>query len=78
MQKTNFPNTPSHMLDVIMQKKGLKTDAALAKALKVAAPVISKVRHNTISIGPSLLVRLHELSGMTTMEIKILAGLPPC
>jgi plasmid maintenance system antidote protein VapI len=75
MQINHPTYNPAHMLDVVISNQNLKNDAALARALKVAAPVISKVRNNVLPVGSTLLVRLHEATGMTTKEIKALAGI---
>ncbi|AMO94534.1 hypothetical protein CFter6_1837 [Collimonas fungivorans] len=75
MQINHTTNNPAHMLDVVISNQNLENDAALARVLKVAAPVISKVRNNVLPVGPTLLVKLHEATGMTTREIKALAGI---
>lgn len=63
------------LLDALIDKIGLKNDAALARALSVSPPVISKLRHATLPIGGTLLVAVHEASGMSIREMKELAGL---
>jgi plasmid maintenance system antidote protein VapI len=75
MKKTQPVLNAAYMLDVVISNQNLKNDAALARALKVAAPVISKVRNNVLPVGATLLVKLHEATGMTTKEIKTLAGI---
>ena len=42
---------PDRLLDAIIVKLHLKNDAALSRALEVAPPVISKIRHRTLPIG---------------------------
>ena len=66
------------MLNAVLELKDLKNDAALARALKIPPYVISKVRSNTLPVGPALLVRLHEFTGLPTRELKEMAGMPPC
>ncbi|WP_211475120.1 hypothetical protein [Collimonas humicola] len=65
----------AHMLDVVLEHGNLKNDAALARALNVAPPVISKVRNGVLPLGSSMLVKLHEYTGMNTLKIKALAGI---
>jgi len=65
----------AHMLNVVLQKQNLKNDAALARTIQVGPPVISKVRNGCQPLSATLLVKLHEATGMTTMEIKALAGI---
>ena len=48
------------LLDEVIRNKQLKNDAALARLLEVAPPVISKIRHGRLPIGPSMLLRIHE------------------
>jgi len=65
---------PNTLLDTVRDNLGLKNDAALARALDVAPPVISKVRHLTLTIGASLLIRLHEISGISIRDLRYLMG----
>lgn len=51
----------------------LKNDAALARALEVAPPVISKIRHGRLPIGASLLIRMHEVFDVSIRELKRVA-----
>jgi len=48
----------------------LKNDAALSRALEVAPPVISKIRHNTLPIGATILIRMHEISDFSIRELR--------
>jgi hypothetical protein len=65
---------PNRMLDGVIEKMGLKNDAALSRVMEVAPPVISKVRHRRLPVGASLLIRLHEVSGLTIAELRNLMG----
>lgn len=65
---------PNKLLDALIEKLGLKNDAALSRALEVAPPVISKVRHRRLPVGASLLIRMHEESGMNVKELRSLMG----
>jgi len=63
------------LLDKLLQVTGLKNDAALSKALDVAPPVISKLRHGRLAMGATIVIRAHEVSGLSIKEIKqILIG----
>lgn len=66
----------NQMLDKMIATLGMKNDAALARALEVAPPVLSKLRHGRLSFGCALVVRTHELTGWTIREIKGDLGLP--
>lgn len=68
--------TPDNLLDAIIAKLQLKNDAALSRALEVAPPVISKIRHRTLPIGATILLRMHEVSDFSIRELKALMGNP--
>ena len=62
------------LLDAVLRKTGLKNDAALARALEVAPPVISKIRHHRLPVGASLLIRMHEVSDLSIRDLRYLMG----
>nr|DAH92572.1 MAG TPA: helix-turn-helix domain protein [Caudoviricetes sp.] len=63
------------LIDNVIQRLGLKNDAALAQAMEVAPPVISKMRNNRIPVGPLMILRIHEATGWPTRQIKaVIAG----
>ncbi len=65
---------PNHLLDTLREKMKLKNDAALSRALEVAPPVISKIRHRTLPVGASLLIRMHEVTQMSIRDLRDLMG----
>lgn len=65
---------PNKLLDSVIQKLNLKNDASLSRLLEVAPPVISKIRHNRLPVGASLLVRMHEVTGLTIRELREILG----
>ena len=65
---------PNNLLDELIKKLGLKNDAALSRALEIAPPVISKIRHLRLPVGASLLIRMHEVSGLSIAELRQLMG----
>jgi hypothetical protein len=65
---------PNHLLDILLGKMQLKNDAALSRALEVAPPVISKIRHHRLPVGASLLIRMHEVTGMSIRDLRDLMG----
>jgi hypothetical protein len=68
--------TPDNLLDAIIKKLKLKNDAALSRALRVAPPVISKIRHRTLPIGATILLRMHDVSDFSIRELRALMGNP--
>lgn len=65
------------LIDALIERLHLKNDAALARALQVAPPVISKIRHETLPIGGTFLINAHELSDISIKELKEISGLKP-
>jgi hypothetical protein len=65
---------PNRLLDTLLQNLSLKNDAALSRALEVAPPVISKIRHHRLPVGASLLIRMHEVSGLSIKDLRYLMG----
>ena len=65
---------PNHMLDSLISQLHLKNDAALSRALEVAAPVISKIRHRRLPVGASMLIRMHEISDVSIADLRALMG----
>jgi hypothetical protein len=63
---------PNRVLDAVINKLKLKNDAALSRVLEVAPPVISKIRHNTLPIGATILLRMHEESEYSISELRAL------
>ena len=49
---------PNRLLDTLIENLRLKNDAALSRALEVAPPVISTIRHHRLPVGASLLIRM--------------------
>ena len=65
---------PDNLLDSLIERLNLKNDAALSRALDVAPPVISKIRHRRLPVGASMLIRMHEVSNMDIRELRELMG----
>lgn len=69
---TEYVYNPNKVLNAVMHKLGLKNDAQLSRALEVAPPVISKIRHYTLPIGATILLRMHEVSDISIRELRAL------
>lgn len=65
---------PNNLLDTLIKQLHLKNDAALSRALEVAPPVISKIRHRRLPVGASLLIRMHEISDVSIKDLRGLMG----
>lgn len=57
-----FERVSSHM--------NWKNDAALAKAIGISTPAISKTRNGRLPVGAGMLIRLHEETGIPIRELK--------
>lgn len=63
----------SHPLfDKIMRDFNLKNDSALARALGLSRPVVSKIRHRKRPVGDTVLLQIHDRTGWSVKEIKAL------
>ena len=76
-QQVQSTYDPNPLLDTLKKKLKLKNDAALARQLDVAPPVISKIRHRTLKVGATLLLRMHEASQLTIRDMRRLMGEAP-
>ena len=65
---------PDNLLDALIEKLGLKNDAALSRTLEVAPPVLSKIRHRRLPVGASILIRMHEVTDLSIRELRDLMG----
>ena len=65
---------PNRLLDALLENMRLKNDAALSRMLEVAPPVISKIRHQRVPVSASLLIRMHEATGISIGDLRFLMG----
>jgi plasmid maintenance system antidote protein VapI len=65
---------PNNLLESLIERLNLKNDAALSRALEVAPPLISKIRHRRLPVGASLLIRMHEVSDLSIKDLRELMG----
>lgn len=65
---------PNNLLTGMIKTLNLKNDAALSRALEVAPPVISKIRHGRLPVGASLLIRMQEVSNLSIKQLREMMG----
>ena len=58
------------LLDFLIAEHKLKNDAELAREMKVAPPVISKLRNDHLPLGPTYILHIHEHFGIGVAEIR--------
>ena len=71
---SGFEYNPGILLDTLCVLLKLKTDGELAKTLDVAPSILSKIRCRRIPVGAIVLIRMHEVSGLTIAELRWLMG----
>lgn len=72
--RTSQDYSPDRLLDTLRDNLKLKNDAALCRFLEVAPPIVSKIRHGRLPVGASLLIRMHEASGLGIKDLRYLLG----
>jgi len=73
-EQSNPHYDPNQLLGALIERLHLKNDAALSRALEVAPPVISKIRHRRLPVGASLLIRMHEVCDLSIKDLRSLMG----
>lgn len=73
-QVTHAIYNPNRLLDALIERMGLKNDGALSRKLKVAKNVITNIRHGHMPIGASMLMWMHEATGISIGELRALMG----
>lgn len=68
---------PGALLDGLLSKLGLKNDAALARALHIQPPVVSKIRCYKAEVSPAILVRMHDVTKLPISELRAMMGVRP-
>lgn len=61
---------PDRLLDFLIERLRLKNDAALCRVLRIPPPVVSKIRHQKLAIGAGMLIRMHEITGLSIYGLK--------
>lgn len=65
---------PSRLLDALIERMGLANDGALSRKLNVAKTVIYNIRHGHLAIPGSMLLWMHEATGISIDELRALMG----
>lgn len=65
--------TPKNgLLDQLLADHSLKNDAALARKLQCAPPVLSKIRNGASGVSAAVILNIHEALNMPVKEIRAL------
>lgn len=65
---------PNRLLDKLKELLNLDSDVALSNVLEVPPPLISQIRHRGYPIGPSILIRMHDVSMLSVRELRDIMG----
>lgn len=65
---------PARLLDALVLHTGASTDAGLAKKLRVSKHLIGGIRHRRIAVSATLMLHIHEATGLSVPEIRQLVG----
>jgi hypothetical protein len=74
VEQNNPHYNPEPLLDTLMRILGVRNDRQLAYRLSVNPPQICKVRKRRLSVAPSLLISMHEESGLSLLQLRALMG----
>jgi len=67
---------PARLLDMLHEVMQVKTDYELAIALEIERPMICRLRRRQKSLTAGVLLRMHDVTGLTIENIRDLAGIP--
>lgn len=73
----NDPNyRPGRFVDWLVHEVfAVRTDAGLSEVLNVRPETFSNIRHRRKPIGPTMLIRVHDITGLPISELRRIAGL---
>jgi hypothetical protein len=72
--RTNEPKGQrGTLVDACLAATGLKNDSALARAMQVDQSYISRIRRGLL--GNTVLIKLHQESGISIADLKKIAGI---
>jgi len=70
MESKGYREFSKHVLiDYLIKSNNFKHDGALAKAMGVHAPMISKYRNRKLKVGAPFILLVHDLFGLEVKEI---------
>ena len=76
METETSVHTPdaTALVERLLTYLGLRNDACLARELGVPPFMISKLRKSGSVVDTDMLIRMHEASGLSISELRVLAG----
>lgn len=65
---------PNRLFDMLMHKLGVSGDKALSQKLKMGKSVVAGIRQKRLPFGASLIMGIHETTGISIAELKRILG----
>lgn len=65
---------PNRLLDTLTQRLGVKSDKALSQKLKIHKSLMTGIRQQRLPVGASLMMGIHEATGIDLPELKRILG----
>ena len=65
---------PNRLLDTLTQRLGVNSDKALSQKLKMNKTLVTRIRQKRLPLGASLLMGIHEATGISIPELKKILG----
>jgi hypothetical protein len=65
---------PDHLIDSILDHLQLDNDEALAQSLEISPSIIAEIRRMRRSIDAPMLIRMHELTGLSIERLRNILG----
>lgn len=62
--------TPNKLLNTVAAKLGITDDAVLCQEIGVHRTTISNIRNRRMAVSSALIVRMHEVTGMSIRELR--------
>lgn len=74
MTNAKTKDTSGELLNKMAKEFRLKNDAAVAKFLDLAPPVVSKIRNGKLEVGASVILRVMKATAYTLDDVEALLG----
>ena len=65
---------PNRLLDALIQHLGVSSDKALSQKLKMNKTLVARIRQKRFPVGASLIMGIHEATGISIPELKMILG----
>lgn len=67
---SNPSYSPNRLINKVQEKMRIQSDLQLAIAISVDRTTIAKIRKKKVPVGASMLLRLHDLTGLPAKELR--------